>query len=371
MTLGWPSKFCLVVLLHSPAALAVVDTLTPQVDQRVELLSIVYRLANTPDFAQAPASAYFQAVDKHFGRYARHPLIQYVRAMSDRLRQDNVEVDAWDVFSLAVHLRDVSTFDLLVSATDSANADHWDSRLLLKPDLPALLRQFYADAQCKTFFRSQEKYYAAVNRSMAKLATYPNRGWLTAFFGLQATENYRPVLSLFGVGDYSYIRVNFAGNVRDTYTIVAWKSFGRNGMPLDLDAQQLARSTLHETIHSYTNQLVDTHMNDLRASAEVLLRNPTVWGRVKDSFFNNAPFLLYESLVRASSIKYLVDNKTLATSREKEIAAQEKAGFLWIEGLVEQLDVYEQKRGQYKNLQDFMPELTKYFARVAAAPNAK
>jgi hypothetical protein len=370
MTLGWPSTFCLVVLFHSPSALAAVDTLTPQVDKRVELLSIVYRLANTPDFTQAPASAYLQAVDKHFGRYARHPLIQYVRAMNDRLRQDNVEVGAWDVFSLAVHLRDVSTPDSLVSATDSAIADNWDSSLLLKPALPALLRQFHTDAQCEKFFRSQENYYAAVNRAMAKLATHPNKAWLTAFFGLQTTENYRPVLSLFGVGDYSYMRVNFAGNVRDTYTVVAWKSFDKNGMPLALDAQKLARSTLHETIHSYTNQLVDRHMNDLRASAEVLLRNPTVWERVKDSFFNNAPFLLYESLVRASSIKYLLDNKTLATTREKEIAAQEKAGFLWIKGLVEQLDVYEQKRSQYKNLQEFMPELTKYFASVAAAPKA-
>jgi hypothetical protein len=76
---------------------------------------------------------------------------------------------------------------------------------------------------------------------------------------------------------------------------------------------------------------------------------------------------MYESLVRAVSIKYLAEHREIDTSREREIRAQERAGFFWMRGLVEQLDRYQQDRTRYPTLAAYMPELVRYFAGVAEA----
>ena len=369
-----PSNLCatrgllvICVFLFSGNAVAQPDanSLLPHVDKRVELLSVVYRLAGVQEFVEAPASAYSKSVDQYFSRYASHPLIVYVRDLNDKLHRDGIDVGAWEVLSLAAHLN--AELEPLVSYDDTSTVDGWESRDLFKPELIALLKQFCKDAACDVFFRSQQQYFEEVDRALAKRAIAIDKEWLERFFSLRTTENYSAVLSLLGVGDFAYLRVNFHHNNRDTYTVYACTSFDENGMPTNIDQQKTARSNLHEYIHAYTNQLVDRHLSEVHKSAETLLANPVVWERVKTTFFNNAPFLLYESLVRASSIKYMAAHSSFATTREMEIANQEKAGFLWMRGLVERLDFYENNRRRYRNLEDFMPELIKFFAGVAEA----
>jgi hypothetical protein len=70
--------------------------------------------------------------------------------------------------------------------------------------------------------------------------------------------------------------------------------------------------------------------------------------------------------VRACSIKYLKANEGISSDIEKEIAAQEKAGFLWMRGLIERLDVYEANRKEYKTLEQFMPQIELFFKDVAS-----
>lgn len=86
---------------------------------------------------------------------------------------------------------------------------------------------------------------------------------------------------------------------------------------------------------------------------------------MKDTFYGNWQYLLYESLVRACSIKYMTVNKQISQNIEKEIAGQEKVGFLWMRGLLKELDNYEADRKRYKNLGEFMPQLILFFKKTA------
>lgn len=67
-----PSSLCatrgllvVCVFLFSSNAVAQPDanSILPHVDKRVELLSVVYRLAGAQEFVEAPASAYSKSVD--------------------------------------------------------------------------------------------------------------------------------------------------------------------------------------------------------------------------------------------------------------------------------------------------------------------
>lgn len=343
------------------------DKGAPKVDTRFELLSIVYRLAAAPEFVKAPNAQYARAIDRHFQPYRNHELIRAVRALDARLKKEGYAAGSWDVFGLAAHVGPAPGFAPRVGFGDTSNVDSWESRALFKQDIVALLPKFYADAKGAEFFQQQAAYFRASEAYYQSNGVGIREDWFGKFFGLTKTEEFHPVLSMLGVGQFNYFRFNRAGNLRDTFVIYGANAYDRDGLPLGVDHVAIARSSVHELAHCYANQLVDRLMAALRGPAEKLLAKPAVWSKMKDTFFNNAPYLMYESFVRASAIKYAEKTGTLWASREEAIVVQEKAGFFWMRGLVEHLDAYERDRSAYKTLDDYMPVLIRYFEKVAAA----
>jgi hypothetical protein len=59
------------------SALAQVDRIG--VDPRVELFSVLFRLAGAPEYQQGRVPAYAQTVDAWFAPYRNHDVVQYAR----------------------------------------------------------------------------------------------------------------------------------------------------------------------------------------------------------------------------------------------------------------------------------------------------
>lgn len=349
-------------LLTQPVA----NSLIPKVDERMELLSIVYKLAVANDYdVDTLNPVYSKAVYNHFNRYSNHPFIKYIKQIADSLAKDSIDIGNWEIPSIAMHISQPPDFSPLITFHDTAYADGWDDRTLLTEKFIALLKQFYKDTDCSTFFKLQQSYYETVDREVEREIIQVNKKWFENFFTLPATENYYAITSLQNIGVWDYIRVNFSNNRRNTYTVFGCDTFDKNGIPTNFANPQIARKYLHEYIHAFTNQLVDKNIFVLQKPAEIILSNPKVWEHVKGAFYNNWQFILYESLVRACSVKYISGNEGFETTRDKEILMQEKYGFFWMRGLVEKLDDYEKNRSKYKSLEDFMPEIKKYFEKVA------
>ncbi len=74
---------------------------------------------------------------------------------------------------------------------------------------------------------------------------------------------------------------------------------------------------------------------------------------------------MYESLVRASSIQYFVDNKGSENQIKKMIIAEETKGFLWIGQLIGLFKNYTAHRDIYPTLSAFMPEIAKWYRDIA------
>jgi len=71
----------------------------PHVDQRVELLSIAFRLAGNPEYSSRKFKLYTDRIEHHFAAYKSHELIIFIQ----KLRKKNgVSFDA--VMSMAVHI---------------------------------------------------------------------------------------------------------------------------------------------------------------------------------------------------------------------------------------------------------------------------
>ena len=61
---------------------------TVSVDPRVELMSILFRLAGNPEYNQGRVPSYVQDVESHFGRFRDHPVVKLAkRAPADAVGQ--------------------------------------------------------------------------------------------------------------------------------------------------------------------------------------------------------------------------------------------------------------------------------------------
>ena len=71
----------------------------PKVDDRVELLSIVFRLAESPEYNSERFGLYTEKIKKHFEPFKDHELINFVKEL---IKTNDVAFDA--VTSMAVSL---------------------------------------------------------------------------------------------------------------------------------------------------------------------------------------------------------------------------------------------------------------------------
>ena len=75
------------------------------IDSRVELMSILFRLAGNQEYRQCRAAAYGQAIEKYFAPYRDHDAVQAARSLG-------IGFDA--PMKLAVYLRDADSLDEFV-----------------------------------------------------------------------------------------------------------------------------------------------------------------------------------------------------------------------------------------------------------------
>src|SRR5438046_508909 len=72
---------------------------SPKVDPRVELLSIVFRLAGNSEYNMSPLKTYTADIDSYFSPYKEHPAVVLARKLAS---ERDVGFDT--VMNLAVHL---------------------------------------------------------------------------------------------------------------------------------------------------------------------------------------------------------------------------------------------------------------------------
>lgn len=340
------------------------NSLIPKIDERVELISIAFMLSGMEELNDSLNPHYREAIYNHFSKFPRHKLIIYLDSLWTRLKNDSIEFGYWDAPAIAIHLSQPPELKLLVPLVDSANTDPWDNRSLLTEELILLIREFYRDTDCESFFKSQKPYYEKIQNQYEKDGIKLNKQWINEYYSVEPNEKYYAVIALC-LRNGAYLRVNYRNEVRDTYTIFGCTDFDKNGIPTTFNEQYFPLSMLHEYLHCFVNQLVEKYSGKLRQSAETILFNPKVFELMKNTFYGNWRYLLYESLVRACSIKYKMEHIEDKSLIEKDFKAQEKAGFFWMRELVELFEKYYSNRGKYPDMDTFMPVVVKYFSGLA------
>ncbi len=327
-----------------------------KVDPRVELLSLIFRLAGNPEYSQARVRAYAQDADRQFGGFRDHAVVKLARQLR---RNDGVSFDA--VMSLAVHLKDAEGLAL------AGPIEPWPADLdaRWKPEAAreflAAARQFVRAAGFKQFCEQHWGLYGTTaGRLRALLEKKAHLEWYPGYFGERPSATFSVVPGLLNGGCCYGPRCRGPQGREALYCILGvWKTDG-GGLP-EFTPDMLG-TVVHEFCHSFANPVIDRHEAELSAAGEQIFQR--VAGRMRSQAYATAGTMLRESLVRACTVRF---HRQFEGAEAARRAAQSEAarGFVWTADLAKLLEEYEAQRQKYPTLDSFAPRLVAFFDEYA------
>jgi hypothetical protein len=322
--------------------------ITVQVDPRVELIGIVFRLAGNPEFNQGVPRSYVKDIERHFGDFDNHPAVKLAAEL--RVKR-GMSCDG--PMSLAVHIdngfRPRQSFEQWPSGLDY----RWE-----KPETQEFLdklRQFSADTKFNEFFEAHGSFYGKGIRSCEGIMAQANlEKWLDKFFGLERNDDLRLVLGF--TNGFSNYGIRFVdGTVSEKYAIIGIHLFDQAGNPV-FRPKQLA-TTAHEFCHSFTNPTVDKYMDQLRPAGEKMYAASA--SAMRRIGYQKWETLMYESAVRACVASF-VRNSFPPVYMKYYLNDEADDGFTWTKELGELLQKYESNRDKYPTFESFFPEVVTF-----------
>jgi hypothetical protein len=327
------------------------------VDPRVELLSIVFRLAGNPEYNRARILFYAEDVDRCFARFRNHPAIATARQLC---RQRGISFDA--PMKMAVCLNDVESVELRASPSGFplGQDPRWtegDAQAFLRD-----LRSFVQESSFQTFIEDHQPLYRiACDRLGQVLRDRRISEWLDSFFGCRSGARLIAVAGMLNGGACYGPSIQLVDGREEIYSIVGAGACDEAGRPRFDPA--IVLTAVHEFCHSYTNPLVDRHREAMKPSGErifTLLRT-----EMGQQAYGNWTTMMKESLVRACVVRYVA-----ATEGADPAAAEAKRNvnrkFFWTEGLAHLFAEYETSRQIHPTLDAFMARIVPFFDTYAA-----
>jgi hypothetical protein len=331
-------------------------SLKPQVDQRIELLSIVFRLAGNDEYNGNQFAAYVRDIHQHFDAYKSHPAVVMAKQVA---QQNGVGFDA--VMSMAIHLEQPPSLKLASAYTKAQLDKRWGAT---NPEhFATLLQKFYQDAHCQAFFdRHEAMYQTAVNR-FSNVLDKVDKSWYKQYYGTLPTGKFNVVIGVGNGGGNYGPKVILQNGQEEIYAIMGTWAVDSTQLPLYEQASVLP-IIIHEFNHSFVNAMIDKQENELEASGKVIFAK--VEDQMRRQAYSNWKTMIYESLVRASVVRYLAKHDPEGQSAQRQLREEEQRGFIWTENLVTILGEYERNRDTYPTLSSFMPRIVQFFDKTAA-----
>ena len=328
----------------------------PKVDKRVELLSIVFRLAGNSEYNNTFFKLYTDKIEQHFSPYKNHKLIKF----AEKLSVEN-EISYNAVMSMAVHLDE--KLNPRVEFEKSSLNKRWekaDVAMFVK-----LLQSFYNDAKCEAFFKDNERLYHEAAIRFFPVFDMIDLDWYSSFYGDKPSEKFIIILAL-GIGNnnYSADYQKNSGSGREVYAIVgAWNTDDSGMVDYEEEINSYFPTLVHEFNHSFVNPLLDKNKEFFRVNGDKIFK--ILETEMRTQAFNNWKTVLDEALVRASVVRYLIDHDFDMSTIESLLNFEISNSFLWIRNLVDEFEKYNSNRNLYPTLEKYIPNLAEAYNSFA------
>jgi hypothetical protein len=348
--------------LAAAAAEGTARTVLPvSTDPRVELMSVIFRLAGNNEYARSRIPSYDADTEKHFAPFKEHPAVKYAAELKEKY---GVSYDA--VMAMAIHVTGAASLGEKVPFEPRpAGLDgRWNPETARK--FLALTREFVKDTKFEEFYAAHKPLYElAARRLQETLDKGAHLEWFDSFFGPVKDADFRIAIGMLNGGGNYGGRVALPGGRKEMYSIIGVWRTDADGNPVFPDG--VVSTVVHEFTHSYTNPLVDRFKKDLEPAGKKIF--PLVEQQMRSQAYGNWETLMYESLNRACELRYdrvYYSSDAVKRAEEYEISR----GFHWVPGLGEVLGEYDAAPRKYKDLGEFFPKIVEYFNAYAGRAEA-
>ena len=163
----------------------------PKVDKRIELLSIVFRLAGNREFNSEDFKSYTQDIHNYFDKFKDHPLISF----ASKLRMEKgVSYDA--VIKMAFHINLPPEFKPKVEFVDEIPEKRWGKDNALK--FLELLKDFYIASDFEKFYNEHSELYTIAEERFLPVYKTLNIYWYNQYYGVKPEGSFNVII---GVGN--------------------------------------------------------------------------------------------------------------------------------------------------------------------------
>ncbi len=326
------------------------------VDPRVELMSIIFRLAGNREYGMGRIASYTKQVDEHFGAFKNHKVIQLARRLRARR---GVSYDA--PMSLAVHLTDA--FELKEKVPFDPHPVGLDRRWRLS-EVRAFLqaaRSFVRQSKFQEFFQAHKGLYdLAAERMTETMNKHGQLNWFERFFGQPPAGKFHIFLGMLN-GPCCYGARVKTDKQREVYCILGVWNRDNKGMPSF--PKSMLPTVMHEFGHSYVNPLVYARADEFEEAGKKIF--PRIKKAMKRQAYGNWLTVVHESVLRACIVRCRYGNEGAAAAYS-EVLDNQRRGFAWVGALSKLLSDYERQRDKYPTFEAFMPRVVEFFDQYAA-----
>ncbi len=333
------------------AATTPARTSTVRVDRRVELVSVICRLAGFPEYNTTKDTPYLDNVATWFAPHATHAAVTRMR----ELRATNgISYDAPMLFAVQLDAAGAVVNPEELVALD-ARWSGVDTTALAK-DIAA----FAVDAKLDEFRAKHEAYYASLAKTVEDVVAKENPvAWFDNVFG-PAEASFTVIPSPIAGTRFFGVRATGRDGTQDLAQILG--VMGKQGEIIA--DEQLVALLVHEMAHSYINPVFAKHHAELQASASKVFS--LVENQMRAQAYATWQTMLDESGVRAVVVNYMREKHGDAAGA-RQARSEHRNYFLWINELAQLMRTLAKERAQSGSydLERHMPKIVAFFDDLA------
>ena len=331
------------------------QSITPQVNENVELMSILSRMAGFPEYNMDMAGQYIKDMDNYFKDNTDHPAVQYMKVLRNKY---GISFDA--VMSMAIHLDNRNGTLSLVEEDIPTLEKRWKS--VDKDEFLSYLNSFYKDTDFNEFFKAHKDLY---NRGLKSyqdnVLKHFDIDWYADFYGNEPQETFSVIIGFCNGGSNYGVNRQLTGKRKEVFALVGYYV---NKEDTPMYNKEYLPTLIHEFNHSFINHYLDENkypdfVKELEPAATDLFMSSR-WSMAKQAY-GNWKTVINESLVRAAVICYMLDKEYKPEEIRNELVEQVQRNFRWMPELVSLLRKYEKEQSKYGNFENFYPNVIDFF----------
>lgn len=319
------------------------------VDERMELQSIVFRLAGAQEFVNNDFKEYSDAVDKYFYKYSDHEIIRFIQEIRSR---KNIAYSLIPASTPMLEIKENGVVSKMENAYGPAAAvwgEEWDRYV-------QLLNDFYRKSRFNKFFSSQSETYRKAIADIDKMLAGIDSSWFAETFGY-----------------YLEPRVYLCmANGQHNYSFTDSTAKGAYGIALGYSPMPFYYNIIHEMMHRYT-AISDDYFPKAESAMTRIFENKRLVERYRQNAYPQKSAVFNEWITDLAVIMYNIATDTVDGGRQRVLNDISRAegiyGYIWMGRSVEFMDNFYDDRNSYPYFQDFMPRLCEFLRFTTKTDN--